>query len=410
MAVQWIQKPGVVSITKNEYAQAVTVSVAPVEEVVEQYDDYQQELLSTLKDGVLVARSPEAQGARHGSVLLDLQISGDEVKEMSCIQILPVNSAAKVKRALMALRVQESATIDLGNHGENPSYAHFLTHYVDLELPFSKLEWLDSIDIATLEQLGRDALRKMSVIEVLDCLNAQFFSRKDHKLTCQRTICLDMPLLRTRTYSLASSPTYVSTLKKSIGLNRTMSKTAIMVKNIPRGRFSSTFIDDSPLPAKFKYRIVDSKCGPLLRSKYLEPLVIVATGAGFGPVRALLQWRIAAAVAAGQTVHPLKRGVTLLLGIKECDLRLTLEVLNEALALDLIDVLDIVISNPEKRRVYDTIPFYARLIRHKVVKRNGLIFACTNTMAAEATKRAFEETLGSVAMKELGDRYVEEVF
>ena len=76
----------------------------------------------------------------------------------------------------------------------------------------------------------------------------------------------------------------------------------IMVKVNQDGRFSDTLLNDFAAPAPLKYRFVDLRAGPQLRENYLAPFVIVTTGAGFGPVRCLLQQRIATtggALAAG---------------------------------------------------------------------------------------------------------------
>ena len=410
-AVHWIQKPGAVTITKNKFASAVTVIVVPVEEDIQQYDDYQQQLLSTLKDATLVPKSTEADMGNRQSLLLDLTIGNEVFEEMSCIQLLPINSASKVQRALTALGVQENATLDLPPDGKSPSYSNFLTEFIDLELPFQKLDWLDSLHSAASHGLAKDSISNQSVLEVLEYLHSQNLLHTKYTSNLRRKICLGMPLLRTRTYSLASSQTYTSRLQTpSTGTAKPQGKISIMAKIIPGGRFSSTFLTDSPLPSLLKYRIVDSMGGRQLRENYLAPFIIVATGAGFGPVRAFFQWRIAAAIAAGQTLPPLKRGISLFLGLQECDLDLTLDVLNEALALDLIDVLDVVVSNPQKHRVYDELPRYTRLIRERLVKRQGLVFVCTNKAAAEGTRAAFESVLDGYEMQGLGQRYVEEVF
>ena len=409
--LQWIQEPAAIAITKNKYTSAVTVSVIPIDEDVQQYDDHQQQLLSTLKDAMLVSKSIEVDTGNCRSLLLGLNIGNESFEEMSCIQLLPINSTSKVQRALSALGVQEDDALDLPLDGDSPSYSKFLTEFIDLELPFVKLDWLNSIHSAANHGLTNDFLNKHSVLEVLERLHDQTLLQPSYTSALRRAICLDMPLLRTRTYSLASSQTYTSRLAKSTTDTTNITRQiSIMAKIIPGGRFSSTFLADSPLPSPLKYRIVDSICGPQLRENHLAPCIIVATGAGFGPVRAFLQWRIAAAVAAGQTLPPLRRGVSLFLGLKECDLDLTVDVLNEALALDLVDMLDVIVSNPQKHRVYDALPRCQRMIREKLVKRKGLIFVCSNKAAAEGTKAAFERVLGAHEMRELRQRYVEEVF
>lgn len=410
-SVQWIQRPGATTITKNNFASPVTISVLPSQGNVQQYDNHQQQLLSTLKDGAVVSTSPQAQKEGFGSLLLDLSVSGQMFEEMSCIQVLPINASSKVRRALLALHIQPSTNTNLSLEGTNLSYTKFLTEFVDLELPFMKFEWLDSIPSAASQGLTKDSFGKLSILEALESLNSIITPLcTDDAIDIRRKLCLDMPLLRTRTYSLASSHLYNSRLKKSADTINSERKICVMTKIIPGGRFSSTFLTESPHPALLKYRIVDSLCGPQLRRNYLAPFIIVAIGAGFGPVRALLQWRIATTVAAGRTLPPLKRGVSLFLGLKECDIELCLDVLNEALALDLIDVLNVVISNAEKRRVYAELPRHGRLVREKVVKGRGVVFVCASKDAEEGTRRAFDGVLGGSVKEILGERYLREVF
>ncbi|KAK4697678.1 hypothetical protein P7C71_g445, partial [Lecanoromycetidae sp. Uapishka_2] len=195
--------------------------------------------------------------------------------------------------------------------------------------------------------------------------------------------------------------------------SKTKYEVDIMVKVYPGGRFSDTFLNDCASPAALKYRIVDSVSGPQLRRNHMAPSVIVATGAGFGPVRCLLQWRVATirkTFAARQQSHPWGSGISLFLGLKECDLQLVVDVLNEAMSVNLIDRLDIVLSNPEKRRVYDHLTFAAQHIRDKILSRRGMIFICAGGLAAEGAKRMFERILGGHVEAALGERYVEEVY
>ena len=433
-AVQEFQKPGIaIIVPKISLASPVTVSIEQIEvpAPVPSYDECHHQLLSTLKDALVISQFPSALKERQRSQLLDLSIDNSDLsKEMCCIQILPLNAPFKVQKVLLALGVTEPTVMKLEINGESIKYLNFLTEFVDLESPFTNLEWFEKIDsTAARGCLTKQTLSKLSVLDVLERLYAQapslLFAEADSDHDMRRRICLDMPILRTRTYSLASSHTYNSRLNKSLTTTPATTTTkvqdedlkivSIMVKTLPSGRFSSTFLNDHTplLPANLKYRIVDSICGPQLRKNHLclAPFVIVATGAGFGPVRALLQWRIATAVAAGRTSPPLKRGVSLFLGLKECDFDLTVDVLNEALALDLIDLLVVVVSNPEKRRVYDEISSHKGLVREKLLKGRGMVFVCTNRAAAVSTKEAVRKALDDdEEMQKLGKRYVEEVF
>ena len=393
--------------------EASTEGSKPAEDAIQKYDDQQEELLSTLKDCTLVVTTPKVGTGGDHSLLISLDIGNESCEELSCVQVLPFNSSAKVDQALKALCVDASTQMNLVFDGQSPTFGSFLTEFVDLERPFLELEWLKSLALASQRGLSPDSLRNISVLEVLERVVNTDFTQDDQALgyCLQRDICLDMPLLKVKTYSVASSPSYASDRKGTAPA--TGNKIDIMVKINQDGRFSDTFLNDFPTPAPLKYRFVDSRAGPHLRENYLATFVIVATGAGFGPVRCLLQWRIATTSgtpAAGQRRSSQGTGISLFLGLRKSDVALTTDVLEEAKSLGIIDTLKIVLSNPEKRRVYDDLPQYSKEIRSKLMRRQGLVFVCAGAAAAQATKSVFESILGGDVKKILGERYVEEVF
>lgn len=391
---------------------AVFVKVTPIVELGEKFEDYQDRLLSTFGDASLVGVNPGTYEWKDGSLLVTFDVDSNHFEEMSCIQILPPNAPSKVNQALRSLCVKSSDRVNLGLDWKNPTYVSFLTDYVDLELPFSDDECLEAVELASRRGLTRASLGKSSVLKVLGCLNSSIVLMSDSQ-RCKfiHDVCQGMPMLRTRTYSIASSWHY------PLRCNRTRVSTGrevdIMVKRLPGGRFSETFVKDSATPAPLRYRIVDSPSGPILRKNHQKPFVIVATGAGFGPVRCLLKWRIGIirnALAAGHPLPSLRPGISLFLGLKPSDMELILDVLNEAMSLNLVDMLDIVLSNPTKRRVYDNLRRRPQHLRHKLFKREGMAFVCTNESAAKATKSVFEDVLGGRVGELLRERYVEEVF
>ena len=376
----------------------------PTQDTIQQYDDQQELLLATLKDATLVIEAPKTVTKCDGSLLLGLNIDGETYGEMSCIQVLPCNSPTKVERALQALCVGGSDQMNLVLDGEDPTFSTFLTSFVDLELPFLEFEWLNSIPLSGQRDLNAESLSNLSVAEVLERIVSTDFVQESSRGYClPRDICLAMPLLDMKTYSVASSLSYASR-KKDLA-SSTENHLQIMVKIQENGRFSDTFLNDCAPPRFLKYRIVDSKVGPQLRENHLAPMIVVATGAGFGPVRCLLQWRIATARNA------IKAGcISLFLGFKECDTDLVEDVIKEAQSSGILDVVEIVLSNPAKRRVYDKLRDYSRHIRGKVVKKQGLVFVCSGSAAAEGTKAMFEEVIGSSVEKLIGERYLEDVF
>ena len=384
----------------------------PAEDAIQPYDDQQESLLSTLKDATLVIQAPKTGAKCDRSLLLSLNIHGETYEEMSCIQVLPCNSPEKVERALQALCLRGSDQMNLVLDGEDPTFSRFLTSFVDLELPFLELEWLKSIPLNVERDLNAESLSHLSVAEVLERIVSTDFVQENTRGYClQRDICLAMPLLNVKTYSVASSRSY--TLCHDNFAAATGNELQIMVKIQENGRFSDTFLNDCAPPRFLKYRFIDSKVGPQLRENNLAPMVVVATGAGFGPVRCLLQWRIATArnaTKAGYSWPLPNKGISLFLGLKECDADLVEDVINEAESFGILDVVEIVLSNPAKRRVYEKLRDHSKHIRGKVVKTKGLVFVCTGSAAAEGTKSMFEKVIGSSVGKMIGERYLEEIY
>lgn len=396
----------------NDKHNKVFVKVTPIVDLEQKYEDYQDRLLSTLGEASLVSASPRVH---KGSLLVKFDLDDNQFAEMSCIQILSSNAPSKVNQALRSLCVKGSDRVDLGLDLRNPTYSSFLTNYVDLELPFLGVEFLEAAELVSQGGLTSASFSKLPVRKVLQRLHGSMARMSDDQRSdFIRDMCQDMPLLHTRTYSIASSQHYYSSSCNPPKAS-TKREVDIMVKVLPGGRFSDTFMKDCTLPATLRYRIVDSLSGSILRKHHQRPFIIVATGAGFGPVRCLLQWRIAIirdALAAG---HPLPRqgaagGITLFLGLKPSDRELVVDILNEAMSVNLVDVLDVVLSNPMKRRVYDDLQRSPRHVRNKLFKQEAMIFVCTNKVAALATKSTFESILGGRVGEMLGERYVEEVY
>ena len=408
--VQWSSSPRFTVLScKDTATVGVIVTISAIDDPVEKYIDFQKNVLSTLSDGLLVGALIPRQIPANGSLLLTLNIGQEIFHELSCVQVSPSNAEAKVRQALYALRVHDSMPIDL--EGSNPSFFEFLSYFVDLELPFLQLEWLEYFHSQAIELPSKEVLSTLSVLQVLLLLLKVDFPKPDLFIAnLQREICLDMPILQTRTYSIASSTRKVAH-HNSTGSGQQID---IMVKVYSRGRFSNTFLNDCALPRALKYRIVDSIAGPKLRKNHMAPFIVVATGAGFGPVRCLLQWRIAIAresIAAGKALQSWVSDFSIFLGLRECDLPLVIDVLNDAMSVNLIDILDIVVSNPEKRRVYDNLQLFAQQIRRKIMGRQGaVVYVCASGAAAKGAKSVFEQMLGANVEDSLGERYVEEVF
>ncbi len=390
-------------------------------EDTERYRNHGRQLRSDFRDATLIATSPEVDKGHQGSLQLTLNVGDTSYEDLSCIQVLPVSSPSKVGRALEALCVDGRSKVELTSSGsdDNPTYEAFLSEFVDLELPFRELRWLQTIEPMPIDSLVEDIRSKSSVLDILELLHDKgTLSKVRDKNDLQRDICMDMPLLQTRNFSVASSLNYLKACGQNCipysGMNG--NKVDIMVKVHPAGRFSNTFLHDCTMPASLKVRFVDSISSDRLHDTYLSPLVVVATGAGFGPVRCLLQQRIYSAqneVKAERGIPAQKKhGISLFLGFKCSDIALTSVILNEATEWKLVDSLCIVPSNAEKVRVHDKLKTadVKRELKAKLLEQNGVVFVCTSPAAAKETKAAFADILEGNVTKILGERYVEEVY
>ena len=381
-----------------------------------------EQLVEDFHSASIVNVVPSPQKDHHGTYHATLNIRQRSSEDMSCIQVLPVNSPAKVRRALRALNVNGSATVEMDiPQMEGLTYSAFFTEYVDLELPFHHLDWLDDSSSRSSAAIDKHQLKSQPSIEALDFLHVRGLLPSPSAII--QSLCLALPLLQPRTYSVASSQSYISSVEHSSRtihpmLQRDQSHSNnhldILVKALPLGRFSHTFLS-SPTPSPLRYRLLPSSASALLGLPPATPLVIIATGAGFAPVQCLLQRRIAASrhLSSQCTIQNSRNeGISLLLGLKPVDIPLFSPVLNEAASQGVLSSLSIVPSNEEKVRVYDKLreDDAREELRDRVLRKGGWVFVCTNADAARETRGVMEGVLGEGSVEGMGERWVEEVF
>ena len=400
------------SITPAISASGIDV-LSTTEASIEVLEDHAKELRH-FDEAAVITTNPATVDQSQRSIYVSLDLGSSEYDDMNCIQILPSNCPEKVTRVLQALGLDAALTFPLTKDSD-PTYYRYLTEFVDLELPFKELDWLHDTNPTAPMDFAKDLLRRLSALEALELL---------HKTNMLPSLCasegrinailLDMTLLHTRTYSVASSPQYPSVTDPDSDED-SRNKVEVMIKRIPGGRFSDTFLTDASSSATVKYRIVDSMAGPKLRQITQEPVVIVATGAGFGPVRCLLERRIAEArdvVASGGSPKEVIGHLSIFLGLHPSDVPLTKPILDEATAMGFIDMLQIVESNESKIRVHDKLQqdHIAKYLEAKLANEQALVFVCANEAAAKSTRAAFEAILGANTEEITGERYIEEVF
>lgn len=441
-----LEDPCKLEHTEGEVVEQTSDGGVDNEESLDGFRKHSQQLNSQYRDTTLISTSQPIQPSHPGSYLLTFDIGNDSYEDLGCIQLLPVNSRSKMRRVLRVLDVGASALVELYSEPERcPSYSRFLSEFVDLEAPFTHLRWLNRIAVSIAGEIDQNALKSLSVLEVFDVLQKRNLTTdlttkvnapSDSHPSLRTEICLAMPILLPRNYSIASSQSYLSqqrclepplpptttrpARKTQAPAPPPRTRLQILIKPQPKGRFSSTFLSDNPAPTALKHRLVDSPSGPHLRTAHSTPLIIIATGAGFAPVRCLLQRRILAARSASyslspspsiSTAYPLQEGkISLYLGLKPIDIPLVTDLLMEAARWGVLDVMSVVPSNEGKVRVYEKLEDDDERVRRKIVDEGGRVFVCCGKEAARDVREVLGRVLEGDIKRLLGGRYVEEVF
>jgi sulfite reductase alpha subunit-like flavoprotein len=378
----------------NRWWSAVRGSLTGEESTIETGEDEyleQQRMLEMFKTGRLLDKS--ASETWEGRIIMITMDLGDvDYVEMSHLRLLPWNAPAQVSRALAALGVSDPGQlIPLNDTGLQPlSYADFFRRFADLEGSFKDFRWLSEVssDVDVCDRSG-------SVLEVLERLPML----QDISDDLRMKICLNMPLLRPRSFSVASSAQYIG-----------RGKVEIMVRLHRGGRFSDKFLAAIAPGSPIQYSPVSIIPGRDLLSSD-KPVVAICTGTGFAPVRSLLQQRIHSvkeAKARGCPFHFQKPPISLFLGFKAHDQPLFQDILSTAVRYGLIDMLFQVPSNKQKRRVQDYVQEHKESVLVRI--RDGSVYVCGAKAMVSDTAMRLSDMIGGDARQRLGSRYVEEIF
>ncbi|KAI4093983.1 MAG: hypothetical protein L6R37_007320 [Teloschistes peruensis] len=369
-----------------------------------------QQLHSDFNSAKVISVNPPPRNDYQGTYLVTLDIGHMRYNDMDCIQILPVNAPAKVRRALRALGVTGSTPMSIDFADTiSPTYSSFLTEYIDLESPLQNLDFLEQLDSASTSE---EKLQSLSSLTALEHLNKSGLLPTSTETTT--SILLSLPLLHPRTYSIASSLSHTTLPTPHphppSQNEKTNNHLDILVKPLPHGRFSQLFLSSAPPTLSLRYRLLPSAASRLLTLPPTTPLVVVATGAGFAPVRCLLQRCIALASSSTpqQTRQNEKPNIFLHIGLKPTDLPLFAPTLNDAAATGVLTSLSITPSNDAKMRVQDRL--VERGVKEMVKEKGAWVFVCSGVDCA----RGVREVLGCAeeegVVEGIGERWVEEVF
>ncbi|KAE8421394.1 nitric oxide synthase [Aspergillus pseudocaelatus] len=348
-------------------------------------------MLATFNTGRLLSKAPAETGEGR-IVMITMDLGDADYIEMSHLRLLPYNTPDHVARALTALGVSNVSQRVPFTDPMMPTlnYTEFFQHYVDLEGKFKDVAWLSEAFPA-----GDRWDTNGTVLEVLERLPALQQISDELRLKA----CLDMPLLRPRSFSVASSAKYIGK-----GL------VEIMVRLHKGGRFSDKFLSAISHGDPIRYAPVAIVPGQDLISSE-KHLIAICTGTGFAPVRSLLQQKIHVmkeAESRGMEFFFQSPPISIFVGFKTHDEALFEETLSTAERYGVIDMVYRVPSNKQKRRVQHYVEDNKDSILTKL--EEGSIYVCgakamVNDMAAKLS-----DMIGGDVRQNLGRRYVEEIF
>lgn len=154
-----------------------------------------------------------------------------------------------------------------------------------------------------------------------------------------------MPIIRSRSYSVASS----ALGRQSDGHTSTL---GVLIRIVPNGRFSLRCLSDLGSGGKILYSPApNTYCQPILNLTD-KPVIAVACGTGFGPVRSLIQRRIHQ-VSHHPDFFTADGRLSLFLDFKALDEHVFVEAVETGEKRGLFDKVVLVQSNEGKKRIQD---------------------------------------------------------
>ena len=363
---------------------------------------------------------PTMGGSYTGLFDISIDVGKSRLRELGHVNILPINLFSKVAQAVKLLGFHDNHEIILDifeAKDKNPTTTQFLISYIDLERPFRDLDWMEGIEFprGTIPEdstiIGRSALDVLNLIR-------NSTSSWPPCTTLVRQICLSMEPLQPRTFSVASSnwqPKAPHKLKDGRPPKQTL---RLLVRHRQGGRFSDTFIRESetsfatcPMPVLCS--ISDSAPGRILRNATHVPIILIATGAGFAPIRSLLEMRTRQVQCSGLGTDQFAQSrMALFLGMRESSFALVVDTISDAAEAGLFDSLVLLPSNSHGVRVQDRLADEGgrREVREKLIDRQGIVYICASPVVVEAVLEVLGEFLGGDAVDVLGERLVTEAF
>ncbi|KAF4507907.1 hypothetical protein G6O67_004355 [Ophiocordyceps sinensis] len=370
----------------------------------EQNDDSTALLLSQLSPAkVISVHMPKEGDIRR----VALDVGRLEYSHMSHVDVFVPLSEDRIDELLLTARLTGDELLTF--EGGQVSTRQFFS-LVDPDRPFTSLKWAA---ILGLNLTSEDEAKLLQTPMKNSIKNLPVGWQTKAKRGSLSGFMMALPTRRSRTFSTASSQLYWNLQNMGNVLELTL-------QTHPGGLVTDHFFSKARRGERLYVRIRHGPGAHLVNDD--KPLIAFTTGSGIAPLRGLLQARSAIAAdrpTASKMMESMmgktSRGdsISLFLGFKPGDADIISETTREALALELVDMLHMTPSNPERNRAQDKVfkEGVARQIRTKIRDEGASVFVCASKEAADDFARNLEAIVGVASIREvLGERWVEEVY
>jgi sulfite reductase alpha subunit-like flavoprotein len=139
-------------------------------------------------------------------------------------------------------------------------------------------------------------------------------------------------------------------------------------------------------------------------------LIAFTAGTGFAPIRGILQQRLSIARSAAEKnkENPFALSpISLFAGFQPHDCHVLTDIVGDATALGLLDVLCLVPSNAQKLRMQEFICGSESILKKL---ETGFVYVCGNAAIVKSVLVNLNQMMGGDSRSLLGPRYVEEIF
>ncbi|KAJ4356851.1 uncharacterized protein N0V89_004888 [Didymosphaeria variabile] len=308
-------------------------------------------------------------------------------------EMLVPNRCTDVKKVLKAFGLSGREVV---GPGSSPlTTQEVMTHFVDLKRPFTHTRWSKA---DKLNYQDEKALLSWPILKTSELFHGRWQCKID-----PTALCGALPLSRPRHFSIASSK-----------FDKTGEFLEFLVKCQRNGRFSSEFLSTATTGTSLRIRFAGTSSLSMIED-YSKPIIAFATGSGISSVKYILQQRFRQSLnhATSQEEPILKPSTTsLFVGFRSEDAHMVSDALHNAIRSNMVDILSLTPSNPEKSRAQDKVfdIKFRNIISAKIRDESCYVFVCASPQAAKGFSSNLSALIGRNVRDALGERYIEEVF